>query len=49
MTGHTAGRRIGAALLAVALALALAGCGKKGELEQPDGAKPTYPKTYPTR
>ncbi len=30
-------------------ALALAACGKKGDLEQRDGAKPTYPRTYPTR
>ena len=39
-------RRI--AILA-AVALALAACGKKGDLEQREGAKPTYPKTYPTR
>ena len=31
------------------VALALAACGRKGDLEQPEGAKPTYPKTYPTR
>lgn len=36
-------------LILAALALALAACGKKGDLEQPDGVKPTYPKTYPTR
>ena len=37
------------ALTVVLVALALAGCGRKGDLEQPEGAKPTYPKTYPTR
>lgn len=36
------------AILAV-VALALAACGKKGELEQRDDVKPTYPRTYPTR
>lgn len=34
---------------AIIAGLALAGCGKKGDLEQPENAKPTYPRTYPTR
>jgi len=39
-----------ALVLALAVAsLALAGCGKKGDPEHPDGAKPVYPRTYPTR
>lgn len=33
--------------LIAAIALALAACGKKGDLEHKEGAKPTYPKTYP--
>lgn len=35
--------------LVAAVAAALAGCGKKADLKQPDGVQPTYPKTYPTR
>lgn len=38
-----------AVVLAAVLALALSACGRKGDLEQPDGAKPTYPRTYPSR
>jgi hypothetical protein len=33
----------------LAAALALSACGKKGELEQREGVKPVYPRTYPTR
>lgn len=29
------------------VALALAACGKKGELKHKEDAQPTYPKTYP--
>ncbi len=36
-------------MIAAAIGLLLAGCGKKGELEHPEGAKPVYPKVYPTR
>lgn len=35
------------ALLLLAITLALAACGKKGDLDHKDGVKPTYPKTYP--
>jgi len=37
------------ALILGFIALALVACGRKGDLEQPPGAKPTFPKTYPTR
>ncbi len=33
----------------LAAALALSACGKKGDLEQREGVKPVYPRTYPTR
>lgn len=37
-----------AILLAVALLAAQAGCGKRpSELKHPDGAKASYPRTYP--
>ena len=36
-------------VLMLAVAAALAACGKKGDPEQPPGAKPTYPKTYPSK
>ena len=36
-------------ILLAAVVAALAACGKKADLRQPDGAKPTFPKTYPTR
>lgn len=35
-------------ILAVVV-LALAACGKRGDLEHREDAKPVYPKTYPTR
>jgi hypothetical protein len=36
-------------VLLLAAALALSACGKKGDLEQREGVKPVYPRTYPTR
>jgi predicted small lipoprotein YifL len=36
-----------ALLAALALALPLSGCGKKGNLEPPPGEKSGYPRTYP--
>ncbi|MFN4090845.1 MAG: hypothetical protein ACK4QW_17630 [Alphaproteobacteria bacterium] len=44
-------RALPAAALAVLLAvgLALGACGKRGNLEPPDGRKPDYPRTYPSR
>ena len=36
-------------LILAIMALALTACGKKGELEHRDCAKPTYPKVYPSR
>ncbi len=36
-----------AALLALSLAGAVAGCGKKGDPVLPDGQKDTYPSSYP--
>jgi len=40
-------RRCGIALLIV-LALALAGCGRKGAPQPPPGEPITYPRTYPS-
>jgi len=31
------------------IAFAVTACGKKGDLEHPDGTQPTYPRTYPTK
>lgn len=36
-------------IILAAVAAALAACGKRGELEHREDAKPVYPKTYPTR
>jgi predicted small lipoprotein YifL len=36
-------------LIALALALALTACGKKGPPEPPEDEKVTYPRTYPSR
>lgn len=36
-------------LLAVALALSLPGCGKRGSLEPPDDQSNEYPRVYPPR
>ncbi|MBL8806450.1 MAG: hypothetical protein JNN22_06360 [Rhodospirillales bacterium] len=33
--------------VALALALPLAACGRKGPPEAPEGADPKYPRTYP--
>ena len=35
------------AMIAVVVALALAGCGKKGDPEPPDGKKDEFPRQYP--
>ena len=35
--------------LAAAVLVALAGCGKRGPLEQPEGVQTSYPRTYPTK
>ena len=40
-------RLLVALLLAIALAGPLAGCGKKGDLEQPKEEKTKYPRPYP--
>jgi len=37
-----------AVLIAIGLATGLAGCGKKGDLEPPEGKPSTYPRTYPS-
>jgi predicted small lipoprotein YifL len=37
------------ALLALAVAGALAACGKKGPPEPPEDADPKYPRTYPSK
>lgn len=34
-------------ILAVALALPLAACGRKGPPEAPEGSDPRYPRSYP--
>jgi predicted small lipoprotein YifL len=36
-------------ILIVALAAALAACGRRGPVEHPEGIKTDYPRTYPTR
>lgn len=36
-------------LVALALAVALTACGKKGPPKPPEGEEVTYPRTYPTR
>lgn len=41
--------RLTAAVLAVALALSAAACGKRGNLEPVDEERQTYPRTYPAR
>jgi predicted small lipoprotein YifL len=42
-------RRSAPVLIALALAMALSACGKKGPPEPPDDEPVTYPRTYPTR
>ncbi len=44
--GHR--RRVAIALLAALVVLPLAGCGKKGDPEPPDGDS-QFPRTYPTQ
>jgi predicted small lipoprotein YifL len=39
--------RIAALLCVLALAAGTAACGKKGDLEPPDGKKSEFPKQYP--
>jgi hypothetical protein len=47
--GESAGvRGVHLALLALALSLALAGCGKKNMPSPPPGEPVTYPRTYPS-
>ncbi len=43
------GRLVIMLLVLTVLAFAVTACGKKGDLEQPDGTKATYPRTYPTK
>ncbi len=40
-------RRLLTALVVLALALGVAGCGRKGDLEDPEDEKVTYPRQYP--
>lgn len=40
-------RRIFAIVMALALILPIAACGKKGPLELPPGQSDQFPKTYP--
>ena len=40
-------KRAAMILCALALAISVGGCGKKGDLESPDGKKSEYPRTYP--
>jgi predicted small lipoprotein YifL len=45
----TSRRRLAQALLAIAVAAALVGCGKKGRPEAPDDGDPRYPRQYPSK
>ena len=36
-------------ILGLGASLALAACGKRGDLEQREDVTPVYPRTYPTR
>ena len=40
-------RRLMVLVVAAALAVALAGCGKKGALDPPPGKETEYPRSYP--
>ena len=40
-------RRIMTALLALTLAVSIAACGKRSDLEPPPGKKSEYPRMYP--
>jgi len=35
-------------LVLTALAFLVTACGKRGDLEHPEDAQPTYPRTYPS-
>ena len=41
-------RRLTPAIVLLLLAVALAGCGKKGNPQPPPGEPNTYPRTYPS-
>jgi predicted small lipoprotein YifL len=41
-------RRLSPAVLALALVLLIAACGKKGEPTPPPGVPNTYPRNYPS-
>ncbi len=45
----TSRRRLAQALLAIAAAAALTGCGKKGLPEAPEDGDPRYPRQYPSK
>lgn len=40
--------RLAGALILLVIALALAGCGKKGAPQPPPGEPNTFPRTYPS-
>ena len=40
-------RGVVASVLLIAVAASLGACGKRGELELPEGRKAEYPRTYP--
>jgi predicted small lipoprotein YifL len=40
-------RRLVSVLMALVLAVGIAGCGKKGNLEDPEEEKIRYPRQYP--
>ena len=46
--GHYATRRLMPLLILLLIALAVAGCGKKGNPQPPPGEPDTYPRTYPS-
>jgi|GEM_PF-5753210 len=41
------GRLVMMMFVLTVVAFAVTACGKKGDLEQPDGTTATYPRTYP--
>ncbi len=47
--GHGRRGRRFAVFLAIGLLTIVAACGKRGDLEPPEGQKQTYPRTYPSR
>ena len=46
-TGHSARSLLGGLAILLVIALALAGCGKKGAPQPPPDEPNTYPRTYP--